>query len=326
MTRNRILNLMFIGTGLVVAAVLIFVFLTKKPALPAVVLSEPSMPSVGWDFLEKPLKVAVPDINIDLQTPDSPVFVSSSVSFSIKELGPAKGPFIFKVDCQNDGVFDFVGEPTSSKEVFLPLVCVFPEPGVFRALAEVEAVLNFYDQSGVLRQEKKIAQKTMSLTVLAGEPPWQIVSCDVDFEEGTTQSDFVFSFQTEISGDEQGLNFLWDFGDGATSNEKNPKHNYQKPGFYVPRLAVWDKQEAKELCVPKIFQTLGNFTAYQTEELFLPGEVGRQNPFESYTKEAYNNVNPVRSEVPSKEKATTSTGTVLTPATTTVPTSSGRGR
>jgi PKD repeat protein len=34
------------------------------------------------------------------------------------------------------------------------------------------------------------------------------------------------------------MNYLWDFGDGATSTEKNPSHNYIRRGLYTVKLTV----------------------------------------------------------------------------------------
>ncbi|MGB2110891.1 MAG: PKD domain-containing protein [Patescibacteria group bacterium] len=33
-------------------------------------------------------------------------------------------------------------------------------------------------------------------------------------------------------------NYYWDFGDGNTSNEKNPNHSYSQPGIYDVTLVV----------------------------------------------------------------------------------------
>jgi PKD repeat protein len=35
--------------------------------------------------------------------------------------------------------------------------------------------------------------------------------------------------------------YLWDFGDGRTSTEKNPVHVYRMPGTYTVTLTVWDE-------------------------------------------------------------------------------------
>ena len=37
--------------------------------------------------------------------------------------------------------------------------------------------------------------------------------------------------------------WFWNFGDGATSSRKNPVHTYEKPGFYLVTLSVFNKEE-----------------------------------------------------------------------------------
>lgn len=51
-------------------------------------------------------------------------------------------------------------------------------------------------------------------------------------------SDSVIEFQN--LADTAGLNYSWDFGDGATSDEQNPAHKYEKPGDYIINLNVID--------------------------------------------------------------------------------------
>ena len=41
--------------------------------------------------------------------------------------------------------------------------------------------------------------------------------------------------------------FLWDFGDGNTSNEKNPVHIYAAAGTYAVKLSVSTREEKKEI-------------------------------------------------------------------------------
>jgi PKD repeat protein len=43
---------------------------------------------------------------------------------------------------------------------------------------------------------------------------------------------------TNQSGGQPPLQYLWDFGDGSTSSERNPSHAYQEAGTYLVRLAV----------------------------------------------------------------------------------------
>jgi PKD repeat protein len=44
-----------------------------------------------------------------------------------------------------------------------------------------------------------------------------------------------------------GDTFLWNFGDGQTSNEKNPVHIYANAGTYDVKLSVTGKGTTKEI-------------------------------------------------------------------------------
>ena len=63
---------------------------------------------------------------------------------------------------------------------------------------------------------------------------------DFSFEYDTCVADPVlFSDQTDISN----LNiegYLWDFGDGVTSNERDPSHQYEEPGDKLVSLTITD--------------------------------------------------------------------------------------
>jgi len=46
------------------------------------------------------------------------------------------------------------------------------------------------------------------------------------------------SFRAEVEGQEGQYSYSWDFGDGGTSTEKNPKYTYTSPGNYTVKLEV----------------------------------------------------------------------------------------
>lgn len=51
------------------------------------------------------------------------------------------------------------------------------------------------------------------------------------------------SFTSEDSDDDNPLiSYHWDFGDEATSNERNPRHTYQTPGIYTVTLTATDNK------------------------------------------------------------------------------------
>jgi PKD repeat protein len=42
------------------------------------------------------------------------------------------------------------------------------------------------------------------------------------------------------------VRYLWDFGDGNTSNSEKPKHSYNNPDTYIVTLTVWDDMDATD--------------------------------------------------------------------------------
>ncbi|MBC7129041.1 MAG: PKD domain-containing protein [Thermoplasmatales archaeon] len=50
-----------------------------------------------------------------------------------------------------------------------------------------------------------------------------------------------FDSSYDENGDNDIVSWLWNFGDGSTSNERNPNHNYTIPGNYTITLTVKDK-------------------------------------------------------------------------------------
>jgi len=69
-------------------------------------------------------------------------------------------------------------------------------------------------------------------------------------------AEFIFSPETSEIGqsisftdqsddpERASLSYFWDFGDGSTSNERNPNHSYEKSGSYVVTLSVTDDEGA----------------------------------------------------------------------------------
>lgn len=55
-----------------------------------------------------------------------------------------------------------------------------------------------------------------------------------DFKFTVNQSDV--NFENHSTG--KNVTYLWDFGDGKTSNEKNPSHSFESPGTFKVTLTV----------------------------------------------------------------------------------------
>ncbi|MGH2948247.1 MAG: PKD domain-containing protein, partial [Solirubrobacteraceae bacterium] len=59
-------------------------------------------------------------------------------------------------------------------------------------------------------------------------------------DSGPTPLEVSFTGETSSDPDGDEITFLWDFGDGATSEEVNPTHTFTEPGVYTVRLTVTD--------------------------------------------------------------------------------------
>lgn len=67
----------------------------------------------------------------------------------------------------------------------------------------------------------------------------EIITSEDAFHPGGTRTNCVgaeISFNPPSAPDE--VSFLWNFGDGSFSNERDPKHHYLKPGTYVVSLSL----------------------------------------------------------------------------------------
>ncbi len=77
--------------------------------------------------------------------------------------------------------------------------------------------------------------------------PPKISSCRITPTQGNIQTNF--QFQVEASDpDGDSLNFLWDFGDGENSQEKNPLHKYSQVGTFEPKVKVFDGRGGEDDC------------------------------------------------------------------------------
>ncbi|WP_414719180.1 ThuA domain-containing protein, partial [Streptomyces sp.] len=93
------------------------------------------------------------------------------------------------------------------------------------------------------------------------------------------------SFSSEGTSDADGdkLTYVWDFGDGGTSTEPNPKHTYQKNGTYTARVTVKDDTGRANSASLRV-----NVPAAPTLKLTLPSdgklfEYGDEIPFKVET-------------------------------------------
>lgn len=70
-------------------------------------------------------------------------------------------------------------------------------------------------------------------------------------EEPTDLQDVQFT----CNGSEDAIVWMWDFGDGTTSTNKNPVHRYADNGTYTVRLTVWDNKSQMDTVTDTITVT-----------------------------------------------------------------------
>lgn len=88
--------------------------------------------------------------------------------------------------------------------------------------------------------------ESTEIVIPVNHPP-KVSSCKVTPTQGNLQVNFKFQV-VAIDPDDNQLSFLWDFGDGQSSNEENPTHYYQGPGTYQPKITVFDEEGEKDVC------------------------------------------------------------------------------
>ncbi len=64
----------------------------------------------------------------------------------------------------------------------------------------------------------------------------------VDFTWTPTEPTDMQDVQFTYTGSGDAIVWMWDFGDGDTSTDKNPTHRFGDDGTYTVRLTVWDDQ------------------------------------------------------------------------------------
>lgn len=96
-----------------------------------------------------------------------------------------------------------------------------------------------------------------------------------------------------------GVRYLWNFGDGTTSDESDPQHIYQSYGRYDVRLTVYSEHGcADSVTITDIFTDKGMFLRFPTA--FLPNTGGPTGGYYSRRTDEANQVfHPVASGVAS---------------------------
>jgi len=288
--RRRQKALIWIFTGTIfIGLILVWQFVLKPKSVspPAITSSEISRMTkkidIDFNAIRNPLSVDFPAFSVNLSAePDSGIPPLKEVSLVVSVQEPIVGPFSYKFDCNNDGNFEKEVEDTFEKNYTAKNICSYEKEGNYTAKVYAEAILTYYSQKGEKLTQKKNATAQTNILVKTLNHSPVISRCDVSPTEGTTQTNFNFNFTAEATDlDKDPLYYLWEFGDGATSTEQNPNHNYTKVGSYTPRVTVSDGKGGKTNCSPFSLSLLKNLQFFN--EVSLPEiKIGRENPFKPY--------------------------------------------
>lgn len=278
---NKIFTYLCLGLGLAAALLLVFkVFLQPKPIFVPSLESLQTPVVVNWNLLRKPLAVNFPSLNISLSANPQATNTNSSINLTAEVKGAVQGPFIYKFDCQGDGNLELTTDPTLQKKYTAEKLCSFQQEGVYQAQATVDGFFNYF-KDGQEVKEKKTSQSTASITIGSANAAPDFISCDVDSVEGTTQTNFKFSFSSQAqdpNGDE--IQYEWDLGDGTKMAGQNIEYTYKQMGLYVPKVKAIDGKGAAAFCVAKSLTVLKGLSAF--ELIAEPSSIGRQDPFSVY--------------------------------------------
>jgi PKD repeat protein len=69
-----------------------------------------------------------------------------------------------------------------------------------------------------------------------------LTTADFSFEQAENTFSFTNASVADPNLEDNTLSFLWDFGDGSTSEEQNPEHEYSEVGEYTVSLSVTDSE------------------------------------------------------------------------------------
>tara|TARA_B100000579_G_scaffold430303_1_gene443441 strand:+ start:3 stop:1487 length:1485 start_codon:yes stop_codon:yes gene_type:complete len=188
-------------------------------------------------------------INLDFQITE-PLILEYSVDISdcIEEYGVIK---IHSVSGGADGYQYKLNEG------------VFSNENIFTNLTQGEYNITVLDQNGCSSTENYTLNAKPIANFLISENQFFI-------SENLT-------FFTDQTIDSNIDTWLWDFGDGNTSNETNPSHLYKEAGIYYVTLTVTDKNGCIDTTTKKI-EALYEYYSY-TPNIFTPNGDGINDIF-----------------------------------------------
>jgi outer membrane protein OmpA-like peptidoglycan-associated protein len=96
---------------------------------------------------------------------------------------------------------------------------------------------NYTAKLTVVDSKKVMSQSSVAITVAC--PP---LTCTASGNPTTGTAPLNVQFSGSVNGGCPGYTYSWDFGDGETSTEKNPSHEYKAAGSYTAKFTVTDSQ------------------------------------------------------------------------------------
>ncbi len=156
---------------------------------------------------------------------DQTVNTGTQVQFSATATN-AVGTVIYRWDFESDGTYDAQGQTVTH---------TYTTPGTYTV------TLQGIDSQG------HIATDTLTVNVIGStptnQPPTVWIGTDGNVNSGPAPLTIKFLSHAE-DPDGTIVNYIWNFGDGQTSNEQFPTHTYNTPGTYNVTLIVTDNQGA----------------------------------------------------------------------------------
>jgi PKD repeat protein len=113
-----------------------------------------------------------------------------------------------------------------------------------RRLLEVEARPSVVSFTDFRHRQVELELPVLAVTVRApNRPP----VADFNFTPAEPTDLDTISFEDRSSDpDGEIVAWSWEFGDGTSSSEQNPRHRYADNGVYLVKLTVWDNEGARE--------------------------------------------------------------------------------
>lgn len=100
--------------------------------------------------------------------------------------------------------------------------------------------VHHYDEPGVYVVCLIITNEIGCVSDVCHEVVVEEEECNASFSFETSDNGEIVFFHNTSTGDSDHTVWLWEFGDGHTSHEEHPDHNYEEPGIYTVCLTMSD--------------------------------------------------------------------------------------